>query len=116
MQKGCPYTVDFSLAFGLVALVASFLFLCQYAGNHVPYQPIPASHRLTASSRSFFPTAPGGENCSFEYDAEWLKSSSHYLHLAPDLQLSEGRQSPAGKKMCSDCSPTLLQTVEAVCS
>ena len=64
----------------------------------------------------FVESVRGGENCSFEYDAEWLKSSSHYLHLDPDLQLYEGRQSPAGKKMCSDCSPTLLQTVEAVCS
>lgn len=35
----------------------------------------------------FVENVRGRENYSFEYDADWLKSSSHYMHLDPDLQL-----------------------------
>lgn len=51
----------------------------------------------------------GHESCSFEYDAEWLKKSPHYMHLDPELQLYAGRQYPAGGKevfgLFADSSP-----------
>ena len=57
----------------------------------------------------FVESVRGRENYSFEYDAEWLKSSSHYLHLDPDLQLYVGRQYPTGEKdvfgLFADSSP-----------
>ena len=59
--------------------------------------------------------ARGRESYSFEYDADWLKSSSNYMYLDPDLQLYAGRQYPAGEKMCSAFSPTLLLTAGVGC-
>ena len=40
----------------------------------------------------------GRESYSFEYDSEWLKSSSSYMFIDPDLQLYAGRQYPSGAK------------------
>ena len=57
----------------------------------------------------FVENVRGRENYSFEYDADWLKSSSHCMHLDPDLQLYVGRQYPAGEKdvfgLFADSSP-----------
>lgn len=51
----------------------------------------------------------GKETYSFAYDTEWLKKSSHCLHLDPDLQLYAGRQYPTGEKevfgLFADSSP-----------
>ena len=47
----------------------------------------------------FVENVRGRENYSFEYDADWLKSSSHCMHLDPDLQLYVGRQYPTGEKV-----------------
>lgn len=57
----------------------------------------------------FVETIRGHENYSFEYDTQWLKSSSHAMHLDPDLQLYAGRQYPTGGKnvfgLFADSSP-----------
>lgn len=51
----------------------------------------------------------GRESYSFEYDADWLKSSANYRYLDPDLQLYAGRQYPTGAKnvfgLFADSSP-----------
>lgn len=57
----------------------------------------------------------GRESYSFEYDADWLKSSANYMYLDPDLQLYAGRQYPTGTKMCSVFSLTLPPTAGAAC-
>jgi len=42
----------------------------------------------------------GKENCSFEYDGQWLKTHSGQCFLDPDLQLYRGRQyTPMDKKL-----------------
>ena len=46
----------------------------------------------------FVENVRGRESYSFEYDADWLKSSSNYMYLDPDLQLYAGRQYPTGEK------------------
>lgn len=57
----------------------------------------------------FVESVRGNETYSFEYDEQWLKSSSHYLHLDPDLQLYAGRQYPTNGKnvfgLFADSSP-----------
>lgn len=57
----------------------------------------------------FVEKARGRESYSFEYDADWLKSSANYMYLDPDLQLYAGRQYPAGAKnvfgLFADSSP-----------
>lgn len=40
----------------------------------------------------FVENVRGRESYSFEYDADWLKSSANYMYLDPDLQLYAGRQ------------------------
>ena len=35
----------------------------------------------------FVENVRGRESYSFEYDADWLKSSANYMYLDPDLQL-----------------------------
>ena len=42
----------------------------------------------------FVENVRGRESYSFEYDADWLKSSANYMYLDPDLQLYAGRQYP----------------------
>ena len=53
----------------------------------------------------FVENVRGRESYSFEYDADWLKSSANYM----DLQLYAGRQYPAGAKnvfgLFADSSP-----------
>ena len=39
----------------------------------------------------FVENVRGRESYSFEYDADWLKSSANYMYLDPDLQLYAGR-------------------------
>lgn len=63
----------------------------------------------------FVENVRGRESYSFEYDADWLKSSANYMYLDPDLQLYAGRQYPAGAKMCSAFSLTLPLTAGAAC-
>lgn len=46
----------------------------------------------------FVENVRGRESYSFEYDADWLKSSANYMYLDPDLQLYAGRQYPTGAK------------------
>ncbi|MBR1694215.1 MAG: HipA N-terminal domain-containing protein, partial [Selenomonas sp.] len=42
----------------------------------------------------------GKENCSFEYDEQWLKTHSGQYFLDPDLELYRGRQYvPMDKKL-----------------
>ena len=57
----------------------------------------------------FVENVRGRESYSFEYDADWLKSSSNYMYLDPDLQLYAGRQYPTGEKnvfgLFADSSP-----------
>ena len=57
----------------------------------------------------FVENVRGRESCSFEYDADWLKSSTNYMYLDPDLQLYAGRQYPTGAKnvfgLFADSSP-----------
>ena len=57
----------------------------------------------------FVENVRGRESYSFEYDEQWLKNSTHYLHLDPDLQLYAGRQYPSGGKnvfgLFADSSP-----------
>ena len=57
----------------------------------------------------FVENVRGRESCSFEYDADWLKSSANYMYLDPDLQLYAGRQYPTGAKnvfgLFADSSP-----------
>lgn len=48
----------------------------------------------------FVENVRGRESYSFEYDADWLKSSANYMYLDPDLQLYAGRQYPTGAKKC----------------
>ena len=57
----------------------------------------------------FVENVRGRESYSFEYDADWLKSSANYMYLDPDLQLYAGRQYPTGAKnvfgLFADSSP-----------
>ena len=57
----------------------------------------------------FVENVRGRESYSFEYDADWLKSSANYMYLDPDLQLYAGRQYPTGTKnvfgLFADSSP-----------
>ena len=57
----------------------------------------------------FVENVRGRESYSFEYDANWLKSSANYMYLDPDLQLYAGRQYPTGAKnvfgLFADSSP-----------
>lgn len=57
----------------------------------------------------FVENVRGRESYSFEYDEQWLKNSTHYLHLDPDLQLYAGRQYPSEGKnvfgLFADSSP-----------
>lgn len=57
----------------------------------------------------FVENVRGRESYSFEYDADWLKSSANYRYLDPDLQLYAGRQYPTGAKnvfgLFADSSP-----------
>ena len=57
----------------------------------------------------FVENVRGRESYSFEYDADWLKSSANYMYLDPDLQLYAGRQYPTGEKnvfgLFADSSP-----------
>ena len=63
----------------------------------------------------FVENVRGRESYSFEYDADWLKSSSNYMYLDPDLQLYAGRQILLAKKMCSAFSLTLPPTAGVAC-
>ena len=60
----------------------------------------------------FVENVRGRESYSFEYDADWLKSSANYMYLDPDLQLYAGRQYPTGAKnvfgLFADSSPRPL--------
>ena len=71
--------VSFSGLFSSVpqTLSSRFLFLGQYSGNHHSHQPIPASHRLTAASRSFSPTTPAGENSPLIQPSRRYKTLPH---------------------------------------
>ncbi len=63
----------------------------------------------------FVENVRGRESYSFEYDADWLKSSANYMYLDPDLQLYAGGGIPQVQKMCSVFSPTLPPTAGAAC-
>ena len=63
----------------------------------------------------FVENVRGRESYSFEYDADWLKSSANYRYLDPDLHCMPGGSIPPVQKMCSAFSLTLPLTAGVAC-